>query len=152
MILDRISNITYYTNLYPSIQKIIEFLDSATTCNIAPGTYELDGKQIYAVIQEYSTVPSDTLFWEYHKKYIDIQCILDGEEDIYWTTSESLTDCDPYDENTDSTITYCTSIPSIPIYLTAGHFAILAPQDAHKPKCTHNTCTNVKKIVFKLAI
>ena len=48
---------------------------------LATGTYEIDGKQVYALVQEYqSKRPADGK-WEAHRKYIDLQYVVRGRNE-----------------------------------------------------------------------
>jgi hypothetical protein len=49
---------------------------------VEPGRIEIDGNAIFALIQEYQTVPSEEKKPEAHRKYIDVQYVFQGSEII----------------------------------------------------------------------
>lgn len=151
MILDHISYVNQYITLYPSLEYVIPFLERVTVENLLAGVYEIDGRNVYAMIQEYETQPEDTLLWECHKRYIDFQMLLEGEEDIWWSDSNNLIECSEYDEERDIVTAYDTESSSI-INLSPNRFVIFMPHDAHKPLCLHKVSGRVKKVVIKMAI
>lgn len=147
MILDKISQLRQYETLYPDIASIQVFLEEEH----APGTYELDGKRLYAIVQKYRTRPASEIPWELHQKYVDLQCVLQGEENIGWCAAEELTACSVYDQEHDCMVSGELR-PAASLRVGAGEFAVFAPWDAHKPGCTHIAAGEVKKIVFKIAL
>lgn len=151
MILDNIDYMESYLPLYPQFAAIFPFLKAVQQEFPASGIYELDGRRIYAVVQEYSTCPASTLPWEFHQKYLDVQYIREGEEDICWISREALQECSNYNEENDS-VTSSALCPCSVIRVSAGQFVIFAPQDAHKPKCMHLASGQVKKVIFKIAL
>ena len=58
---------------------------------------EIDGEKVFALVQKYETVVMDVPKFETHKKYIDVQYIVSGEEIIGWA---------PYGQDTTATETY----------------------------------------------
>lgn len=151
MIVDDISKIERYERIYPLLGKAVPFMKKAWKESLEPGIYEIEGNQIYAVIQQYETQPADCLVWEYHEKYLDIQLVLDGEEEICWTPRKELIDQSAYDEENDCvTADGCHSCSRI--IMKASQFAVFEPDDAHKPKCMYRGPGTVKKMVAKILI
>jgi len=151
MILDHISYIYQYIGLYPALNQVIPFLARLKKDSLKPGIYEIDGRNIYAMIQEYETQPEDALLWECHRRYIDLQMILEGEEEIGWSECSKLIDCGKYDEVKDIMMAAASS-ESVLLKLSAGRFVIFMPHDAHKPLCLHKVSGRVKKVVIKMAV
>jgi beta-galactosidase beta subunit len=84
MIIDQLRNVQ--SGFYPALlsatdadglaqrfAKAFHFLQTADLENAEPGRVDIDGDQIFALIQEYNTKPLAQGFWEAHRKYIDIQ-------------------------------------------------------------------------------
>ena len=78
MIFDRIENVNNYKGL-GRLYTALEFMAKTDFTQIPIGKYELDGDNIYYMVQQYDTNPDKTVA-EAHKKYIDIQYIEKGEE------------------------------------------------------------------------
>ena len=78
MIFDTIDNIKNYKGL-GRVYQALEFLAKTDFNNVELGRYELDGDNIYYMVQNYDTDPNKTIS-EAHNKYIDIQFMVKGEE------------------------------------------------------------------------
>ena len=95
MIIDNIENISKYSAVIPA--NVIKFLK-----NISPevGHYDIDEKS-YANVDMYIPKPYDNCQFEAHKKYIDIQMVLFGEENLEYTIAEGLEISENYNDNKD---------------------------------------------------
>lgn len=111
---------------------------------------ELDGDN-FILEQVYSSKDRNECLFESHKKYIDIQFIVYGEEIIEVANSKNLISTQAYDEKKDIVIYKDTKQASL-IFLKAGDIAIFYPQDAHMPCIKINKCDKVVKIVVKIKI
>ncbi len=111
---------------------------------------ELDNNN-FVLKQVYSSKEREECFFESHKKYIDMQFIVSGEEIIEVVNLNYLTCTQIYDEGKDVTIYKNTNQSSL-IILKAGDIAIFYPQDAHMPCIKVNTCNKVVKAVVKVRI
>ena len=80
MIFDTLENIKNYEGL-GRVYTALEFLAKTDFSQMELGRYELDGGNILYMVQTYETDPDKTIS-EAHKKYIDIQFMVDGEEII----------------------------------------------------------------------
>lgn len=111
---------------------------------------ELDGDN-FILEQVYSSKERNECLFESHKKYIDIQFIVYGEEIIEVVNSKNLISAQEYDEEKDIVI-YKAIKQASPIILKAGDLAIFYPQDAHMPCIRVNICDKIIKAVVKLKI
>ena len=73
MIIDKLANAKFYYGVHPRIQKGLEFLIEHDLNSFAPGKYEIDGLNLFIIIEEYETKPKEQGRWESHLKYADIQ-------------------------------------------------------------------------------
>ena len=80
MIIDILENASLYEEMYPLLRKAFDFLKSGDYKELAPGKYEIEGSDVYAMVQQYETRPLEDGVWEAHRKYIDIQFVYDGIE------------------------------------------------------------------------
>ncbi len=150
MILDILNNAKMYESLHPGFAKAFAFLRAAQDGLPEVGRYEIDGDKVFALVQKYDTVPAEEAKWEAHKKYIDIQFVYDGSEIIGWDTISNLPEGETFIEEKDS---YRYHAPSAtPLILHSGMFAILYPQDLHRPKELFETASPVVKIVVKVLL
>ena len=88
-----------YTNedlgKYPEgIQKALEYLMSRDFTQMEPGTYAIDGKDIYAMVMDITTCASADKRPEIHKKYADVQFVAKGREMLGY--APDIFDCAVY--------------------------------------------------------
>jgi biofilm protein TabA len=133
-------------------KKAIAFLRRPDLHKLPDGKVEIDGDRVFAVVQRYSTVKSDTPKFEYHRTYIDIQFIVSGREIIGWAPAESMTITDPYDEGKDVCFGSIAKNKWTPVLLQEGQFAILWPEDEHAPKLPAGEPSAVVKIIVKVKV
>ncbi|SDM10450.1 YhcH/YjgK/YiaL family protein [Kriegella aquimaris] len=151
MIFDDIENAEFYYNLGPNIKRGLQFLKENTNLETLPlGRVEIDGDNIFALVQEYDTKAFDGEMWEAHKKYFDIQYVVKGTELIKVTRIENCTPRTPYNAEGDY---WLFQADGNSITVRAGQFVLLAPEDVHQPGivCGNNT-EKIRKIVVKARI
>ena len=147
MIFDNIKNISQYLNLDENLKKGFDFILKNDLKSFENGKYQINGEKIYANIQEYET-KANGLF-EAHRKYIDIQYIVNGFEKIEVCEVSELDEKIPYDEKKD--LIFFEGNGSF-LKLKAGYFAVFFPQDGHKPCLIDEIKSNVKKVVVKVSL
>lgn len=147
MIFDKIENLRQYDIVS---DKILDFLFNIDE-NTPVGRYEID-EQSYANIEEYNTKAHENCFFEAHKKYIDIQLLLKGEERLDFTSNEGLDPREDYNPEKDI-VFFNDKQESGTVKLTKDYFALLLPHDAHRPQMnsTKNSLP-VKKVVVKISV
>lgn len=148
MIIDSLENINNYNVVSNSVLK---FLNELST-DIKTGRYKID-EQAYANIEEYNTKNIQQCKFEAHKKYIDIQILLSGTEELDFLPVDGLAISDEYDEHRD--IMFFTNPDKISdrVILEPGKFAMIYPHEAHKPQMSLNGISEqVKKVVVKILI
>ena len=149
MIKDRLENAEIYYPISLNLKKGLEWLRSTDLKNIENGKYEIDGENLYANVQEYTT--KDDGKYEAHRKYIDIQFLLKGTEKICSLPKEKLQETKPYQEEAEAAF-YTANTNPIELTLGNGYFAIFYPQDGHMPGLCVEKPANVKKVVVKVKI
>lgn len=149
MIVDKIKNISLYTNISEKIKKGLMLLNDKELINKPEGKYEVDGENIYILVQRYKTKNYSEAKFEAHRNYIDIQAVLKGKEIIGYENIDNLKENVPY--KTDAAF-FETPESFSEIKLTEGMFALLFPGDGHMPACDYNGKTEVIKIVVKIKI
>ncbi|MSR65296.1 MAG: DUF386 domain-containing protein [Verrucomicrobiae bacterium] len=151
MILDNLSQCQRYTALSPRFAKAFEFLKKFDG-TLKNGRHEIDGDNVFALVQKYTTKPAENGQFEVHRKYIDVQFVHSGKETILWAPLESLKDVNmAYDEKQDAAL-FKLVPTSTPIRLSAGQFTILYPEDGHVPCCEWNGASEVSKVVVKVKV
>ena len=149
MIKDKLENAKIYYSISENLAKGFEWLLSTDLENIANGRYEIDGDKVYASVQDYETKADAN--YESHRKYIDIQYLVSGVEQIGVTDLSNCKTCIAYDDERDLEF-YDITVDEEFIELKSGQFMVLYPHYDHKPSITKDVKTLVKKIVVKVAI
>ena len=80
MIIDKIENCGQYYGMHKNFQRAFEAIKNALDKDMPVGKYEIDGADLFISVQEYNTKLEENARFEAHRKYIDIQYIVSGEE------------------------------------------------------------------------
>ena len=105
----------------------------------------------FGLEQVYLSKTRDTCFFESHQQYIDVQCILEGEEIIEVSNIKYLNTAMPYNQEIDL-IKYNDTNKSSIIRLKKGDIAIFYPEDGHMPCVRLNESVKVVKTVVKVKV
>lgn len=149
MILDRLENASLYKQLSPRIAKGIEYIKTTDLVNIASGKYDIS-EGLIAMVNEYNTKDVENCKLESHRKYIDIQFIIKGEEFIGYAPLKSQSPFAEYDDVKD--LIFYTNKEASLTKLEEGMFAIYFPDDLHMPGVKYIKSSLVKKLVVKVLI
>ena len=149
MIIDKIENINTYKNLSNRLSKAFDYIINTDLKNTAPGKYDIDGENIFALINEYQTKPESEGKLEAHRKYIDVQYVIAGEELMGYAPFGTQTVLEPYKDEND--VIFYNGEKSF-TKVAAGMFAIFFPSDVHMPGINAGKTIKVKKMVIKVRI
>jgi biofilm protein TabA len=148
LILDELTNAARYEKLHAGFQAGFEFLKQANLSSLASGRHEIDGDRVFALINRDPGRGRSGARLEAHRKYIDIQYLVSGEEEIGW---RPLAECsravEPFSVERD--IIFFEDEPLAWIVLPVGKFMIFYPQDAHAPLAASGD--NLKAVI-KVAV
>jgi len=148
MILDTLSRSSRYLTLHPLFAQAFEFLRSTDLQALEPGKHAVQGETIFAIVEACPGRTRAEAKLECHRRYIDIQLVLEGVDEMGW---KPLADCrDPateYDAARD--IRFFNDEPSSWIATPAGSFCLFFPEDAHAPLVSEG---RVRKVVMKIAV
>ena len=136
----------------PGMGRALDFLRSRDLGELADGTIEIDGKQVFAIVQRYETLAPAEPKFEYHRVYIDIQVIVTGTEIIGWAPAERMAVTEPYDAGKDICFGSVREADRTLVRLEAGQLAVLYPEDGHAPKLAAGAIGPVMKIVLKVSV
>ena len=151
MIHDTLQNSARYEVLSPRFARAFAYLRGVDGTQ-ALGRHELDGDNVFALVQKYTTKAVEAALFEAHRKYIDVQFVQSGRETILWAPLATMREeTMAYDEKKD--VALWKLVPHVtPVHLSAGHFVILFPEDAHAPTVVWETPTEVFKVVVKVRV
>lgn len=127
--------------------KAFAYLKNTDLKTLSNGRHVIDGDNVYAIVTEAPTKDYDKTAFESHRKYIDLQYVITGEENMAKTPVASVTVNKPYDETAD--IAYYTGEGKV-YTVPAGTFMLFFPGEAHRPNITPGGNKVVKKIVIKI--
>ena len=151
MIFDSAKNLDFYRNLGVEgrYAKAIDFLKNTDLESLAPGKYEIDGKNVFANVQEYTTIPWEEAKYETHRDYSDIQYMISGTETMTYAPIDELNVSVPYNEEKD-VVFYDNENPGLKVVAKAGEYMIFNPCDGHKPKAAAGEPAPIKKVIVKI--
>lgn len=149
MIIDKLKNASLYYGVNERIAKALKYLENTDLSEFQNGRYDIDGDNIFVLVQDYNTKPLSEGKFEAHKKYIDIQYIIKGKEKLGYVYVHKLNPSTDYDEVKD--IMFFEGEGD---FITAdeGAFVIFYPEDAHMPGIESKTSDYVKKAVVKIKV
>lgn len=149
MIIDKLSNSHLYSGLGEKFNKAFTYLKETDFSKIELGRYDIDGDNIFALVNEYNTKNENEGKLEAHKKYIDVQFVAKGSELMGYAPLENQKVIDEYNEQND--ITFFTGDKSF-TKVDEGMFAIFFPTDIHLPGIKFDEKSYVKKVVIKVKV
>jgi YhcH/YjgK/YiaL family protein len=150
MIYDRFENLELYAQPGRRLHRALLVARDAVT-TVADGRTDIDGDRLYASVATYETGSRDERRFEAHRKYIDVQVLLDGEEAIDVSLERNLSVLEAYDEDRDVMFLQPPQ-QFASLAMHPGLFAIFYPNDIHRPGCHLKEKRRVRKIVMKIAI
>ena len=148
MIRDLTSNVARYLGLNDALAAALREIGAGVEAR-PPGRYALPGGA-YALVQAYDTRPAAGGAWERHRRFADVQVILEGAETFGHaarrlerrTAYDAAADVEFFDADGDFTT------------LEAGEFVVFFPGEAHMP-CLHADAARpapVRKLVLKVPV
>jgi len=149
MIFDSIDNSETYYGLGEKFQKAFEYIKNTDFSKISDAKIEIDGDNIFALVQKYNTKNPKNAKWEAHRKYVDIQFMISGAENIGFVLSDYLDITEEYNEEKD--VEFYDGLGDF-VQLNEGEFAVFFPNDAHKPGLHIKESELVHKVVVKVRI
>jgi len=151
MIVSDLDHIDHQIASTPGLQKAFAFLRADNIHGLPDGRVEIDGERVFALVQRYETMITEAPRFECHRKYIDVQFIVSGEEVIGWAPLSRMTITEAYDADKDICFGTVAMGKWTRAYLQEGQLAVLWPEDGHAPKLAGKASSPVMKIVVKVA-
>ena len=112
------------------------------------GRYELDGDNIFVLIQDQTTASVENKRAESHRNYIDIQYLFTGKEvQGYAPLLPGVTGEEPAGKDN---IFYADVENEQFVTLHPGEFTVFFTNDIHRPNCTMDEPVNIHKAVVKI--
>lgn len=148
MISDILDNADRYRVLHSNFAKAFQFLKRDDLSTLAEGKYDIDGDSVFAIVAKDQGRDKDEAQLEIHNKYIDIQMVLEGIDEMGWKARSACTNMvDEY--NAENDIQFIADSPTSWVATPPGHFAIFFPEDAHLPLIAKGL---IHKVIVKIAV
>lgn len=148
MILDTQERFGDYLGIHPLFPRVADFLASTDLDALPEGRHEIGGEGCFALVSEYRTLEPEAGFIECHRRFVDVQVVVRGVEQI-GVCSRSACRVTARDEAADfETLEGEVDL----VTLRPGLFAVFLPQDGHMPKLRHGAATTVRKVVVKVPV
>lgn len=149
MIFDKIENSGLYENIDSKIKKAFDYIKKTDFNKLELGKHVIDEENVFAILMEYETKNASDCKLEVHKKYIDVQYVISGNENIGHIPLTTQIPSKVYDDKDDYALydNVCSLIKVEP-----RQFAIFYPSDLHMPGVKTDAIMKVKKVVVKVRV
>jgi YhcH/YjgK/YiaL family protein len=148
MVFDAIGNINQYVKLHPLFPQTFEYIKNTDLTALKPGRHVILEDALFVIIQHGSGQSRAEAKLECHRKFIDIQLVLDGVDEMGW---RPLADCHEVLEeyNLLRDVQFFKDSPINWLITPANKFCIFFPEDAHSGMVSEHA---IHKAVFKIAV
>ncbi len=148
VITDRLAHGEKYFPLHPGFQKAFGFLGQSNLPQLAPGRYEIEGDRLFCILHEGQGLGRSQVKLEAHRKYIDLQYVISGTDEMGWKPVASCTLIDkPYDSEKD--IVLFGDPPENWIHVPKGFFVLFFPDHAH---AALGGTGHIRRAIVKIAV
>jgi YhcH/YjgK/YiaL family protein len=148
MILSTLSQSARYAALHPLFARAFEYIRETDLLALAPGRYPIVGEQLFVIVENVAGRAREAAQLECHRRYIDIQLVLEGVDEMGW---KALADCTQpvSDYSAEKDILFFRDAPATWITTPPGAFCIFFSEDAHAPLVSAG---HIRKAIFKIAV
>lgn len=146
MIIDKAENIGFYGGMFNNLDNALKAVQALE--DFTPGRYSFDGGG-YFMVQKGETKPMEDGDFEAHRKYVDVQFVVEGSEEIAWADISDLKETS-YDEEKDKAVLSGKAEHTMKI--SAGMCWAAFPHDGHKAIRHTKEQQDYVKIVVKLPV
>lgn len=118
--------------------------------SLVNGSYDVGYNNIKMNLGKYFTKKENDKFWESHKKYLDVQIMINGTEKVAINDIRDM-EVKSFDEEKDLTI--LEGDKAFDIIMKTGDVLVFFPNDVHKPELNvseNDDSGNIRKIVTKV--
>lgn len=148
MIIDYLENLRSYSGISSNMDKAIEFILNTDLEKLQVGRNEVCGDDIFANVMEAQPRTKEEAPIEIHRKYIDIQIPLTGDEIMGYTPKAQLPDAE-YNADSDAALYPVGMLAAEYFNVKRSMFTVFFPQDGHAPAVTP---VKLRKVIVKVAI
>jgi YhcH/YjgK/YiaL family protein len=152
MITATLSQLHWYKSISQHFARAIDFVLTTNLASLETGRHDIDGDNVFAIVNEYTTKPTEECDPESHREYADIQIMITGVERFGYAPLGTAAPTTEYDEEKDVAFYTLPGEEISYIRLTPGQFIIFFPTDIHQPEVFQNQPDLVRKLVLKVAV
>ncbi len=128
------------------VERALEEIASGRADRLPDGRTNIDSDALY--VNVFDSRPSkEAKVWEAHRRYIDVQYIISGGEDIGLAPLETLEPSGDYDAQNDVIV---GSAQGELRHVAAGEYLVIRPDTAHCPGIFDGEHREGRKAVFKV--
>ncbi len=136
---------------YPAaIRKAIAYLSETDFGKLDDGVYEIDGKNMYAQVFTFTSKAAAECKPETHKKYLDVQFWINGEERFGVSPINNVGNC--IEEILERDLYFYDGVANESfVHATPGCYAVFFPNDVHRPGVMLDAPLTYRKVVVKVS-
>ena len=150
MIIDTLRNCEKYYVFGDNFKKAFEFLKNNDISKMEPGRYEINGDNVYILVQDYTSKTIDNCGLESHRIYADVHYVKEGFEYLGYAPIERVSPpIKEYDPKADA-LFYEKECQYF--LLQAGDIAVVFPHDVHMPQKRALVPVHVRKACIKVKV
>ena len=150
MVTGLLSQIDLYKSIHPCLEKAIDHILKMDLENLSVGKYEIDGDDIFYMVNEYWTKSVTECEPERHRKYTDIQVMVRGTEKFGYAPYKNQQPSTGFLSGNDVAFYQVPPQDMDYITLSPGRFILFFPTDIHQPEVFTGEPALVKKLVVKV--
>lgn len=152
MIYGTLDHIDRYAPMGPRLYKGLKFLAETNFTQLADGRHELEGDDLFVNVMTVETRPrpAGEVRMEAHDRYLDIQCVVQGEEVTGVAPRGGLTVEEPRPEG--DILFLRGNCTWLPLGESRRQFLVVYPEDAHAPTTALTTPDTVRRAVVKMRL
>ena len=148
MIVANLQNKGEYYGIHPELDKALDYLTPEFLEQVPTEKTLLDGENLFVTKFHLETIPYEEIFFESHKKYLDIQIVTEGMERVEIAHPETLS----LTEEKGDFFGY-TGQAEQTVLLRPGSFLVVFPGDAHRLRLpVEQPGEAFTRVVFKIKV
>jgi biofilm protein TabA len=133
------------------LERAFEYLARTDLAALPLGRTAIDGDDLFVLLSEAETHTPEEVRFEAHRRYIDIQLVVRGQEAIGVAPVATLVTSEPYDATKDIEF-FAPPREAVTLALHAGEFAVFVPGDGHRPTLHLDGPHVTRKAVVKVSV
>ena len=155
MIFTNINDKLQNSSLAKDIQFCIDYAEKnrEKILSLENGSYDVGYNRIKMNVGKYFTKREEEKFWESHKKYLDVQIMIDGSERVAFNNIRNMKE---KSFNSERDLVILDGDKMFDVIIENGDVLVFFPNDVHKPELdifnseNEEKCEDNKKIVTKV--